>query len=304
MRDATTCTEAGLVRVGSAQPWLVAALRRPRYEVLPLAGTADRVVEHVPPTIPVTVTCSPRRGLEATLRLTETLSGRGFSVTPHLAARQVVDEAQLTEILHRLDAAGVRDVFVVAGDDERPAGEFADSIDFLRSLDRLRRGGGAPVPHRLGVAGYPEAHPLVGNDELMEAMRAKQPHAAYLVSQLCFDASAISSWLADVRYAGVRLPLHVGVAGAVDQRRLLRVVQRIGVGPSARFLRKHRYGLLRLLRPGGYRPDSLVRAMAAELSDPTRGVAGLHIYTLGDVAATERWRQRALDRLSDEDGHA
>jgi len=27
-------------------------------------------------------------------------------------------------------------------------------------------------------------------------------------------------------------------------------------------------------------------------------LAGLHVYTLGDVAATERWRQRALARLT------
>lgn len=284
---------------------LVKALRRPRYEVLPLAGTPEQVEEHVPREIPVTVTSSPRRGLEATLALTETLASRGFEVVPHLAARQVLAEAHLTDILHRLDAAGVRDVFVIAGDCEQPIGDFSDSIELLVAMQRLRRSGQASDMGRIGVAGYPEGHPLMAELDLDQALRTKQSLATYAVSQMCFDAGAISTWLTRARRLGVALPLHVGIPGVVDQRKLLRIVRKIGVGPSAAFLRKQRYGLVRLLRPGGYRPDALLRALSADLADPARGMAGLHVYTLGDVAATERWRRRTLDRLSgDEAGHA
>ncbi len=292
--------EAGASRLRAA---LVEALRRPRYEVLPLAGTLEQVEQHVPRDIPVTVTASPRLGLEPTLALTEVLCQRGFDVVPHLAARLVVDEAHLSETLHRLDAAGVSDAFVISGDGQQPLGGFPDSVVLLRAMRRLRDLGLAPVPARLGVAGYPEGHPLVAGADLDAALDAKQPLASYAVTQMCFDADTISAWLTKVRSLGIQLPLHVGVAGAVDQRKLLRIVRRIGVGSSARFLRKHRYGLVRLLRPGGYRPDRLLRGLAGDLAEPARGVAGLHVYTLGDVAATERWRRRALDRLTGEVGH-
>src|SRR5213080_4804675 len=91
---------------------LAAHLRRPRYEVFPVAGIADEVVAHVPAEI------------EATLRLCEELAPAGFEVAPHLAARLIRDEEHLRDILERLRAIGVRDVFVIAGDVARPAGRF------------------------------------------------------------------------------------------------------------------------------------------------------------------------------------
>lgn len=278
-------------------------LRRPRYEVLPLAGAAEQVEEHVPATLPVTVTASPRRGLEPTLVLTEALARRGFSAVPHLAARLVYDEEHLTEILCRLDESGVRDVFVVAGDGEQPVGDFADSLQLLAAIERLRQSGSGRSLQCVGVAGYPEGHPLVSDDELARALLAKQPLSSYVVTQMCFDAGAVDRWVRHARELGVRLPVYAGVAGAVDRLKLLRIAGRIGVGTSIRFLRKHRGGVS-LLRPGGYRADQLLDELASDVVPDDRGVAGLHVYTLGDVAATERWRRELLDRLTDgEDTH-
>lgn len=294
-------TPGGVVSSGTDQQQreaLSQALRRPRYEVLPLAGTADQVEQHVPRDLPVTVTASPGHGIEPTLSLTETLARRGFQAVPHLAARLVRDEAQLTEILQRMEQAPVRDVFVVAGDGQRPVGDFTDSLALLTAMQRLRQAGVGRRLERVGVAGYPQGHPIIADEELTRALHAKQPLSSYLVSQMCFDPRAVSAWVTQMMELGLRMPVHLGVAGVVDQRRLLRIATRIGVGSSAQFLRKHRYGLVRLALPGGYRPDRLLRQLAVELAEPARPVVGLHIYTLGDVAATERWRRRALAGLT------
>ena len=281
---------------------LAGLLRRPRYELLPLPGAAEQVEQHVPTTLPVTVTASPRRGLEPTLALTEALARRGFSAVPHLAARLVCDEEHLAEILRRLDESGIRDVFVVAGDGDRPVGDFTDSLQLLNAIERLRESGSRQSLQSVGVAGYPEGHPLVAEDELARALLAKQPLSSYVVTQMCFDAGAVDRWVKHTRELGVRLPVHVGVAGAVDRIKLLRIAGRIGVGTSIGFLRKHRGGV-RLLRPGGYRADQLLGELAADVAPAERGVVGLHVYTLGDVAATERWRRELLGRMTDgEDG--
>lgn len=288
-----------VVDVDRVRAAAIAALRRPRYEVLPLSGTAEHVQQLVPTNIPVTVTASPRRGLEPTLALTETLAGLGFQVVPHLAARLFVDESHLAQTLYRLDEAGVRDAFVVGGDGERPNGCFPEALSLLSAMQRLRASG---IGHRLekvGITGYPEGHPLVSDGDLAESLVAKQPLATYVVTQLCFDPNIFSRWVSRARRDGLRLPVHVGLAGPIEHRRLLQVSGRIGIGESARFLRKHRYGWARLLLPGAYNPDHLLRRLAADLAVPCRGVAGLHIYTLGAVAETERWRRQALDRLGD-----
>lgn len=295
MIDPTTTSTGADHAAPRDQRTLADALRRPRYEVLPLDGTAEQVQAHVPRDLPVTVTASPKRGMEATLALTEALAQLGYRVVPHLSARLVRDEAHLTEILQATDAANVQDVFVVSGDLDRPTGAFPDSLTLLTAIHRLRQSG---IGHRLeqvGITGYPEGHPMASAAELTEALHAKAPLSTYVVTQLCFDAAAVSSWVTSVRRAGVTLPVHVGVPGAVDQLKLLRIAQRIGVRASARFARKQR-GMSQLVQPGGYRPDRLVQRLASDLGERER-VAGLHVYTFGDVAATEQWRQRTLDRL-------
>lgn len=272
---------------------LIAALREARCEVLPVTDAED-IERHVPLQLPVTVTASPRHGIEPTVALVEQLAARGFRAVPHLAARAIEGEAHLADVLRRLDTAGVDDAFVIAGDNVRPAGPFADAHALLTAMDRLWRTGVGRPPARIGVAGYPEGHPMATREELLDALRAKQSRATYLVSQLCFDADTILSWVRELRRDGVTLPVYVGIAGAVDRRRLLTVAGRIGVGPSARYLRRHRHQMTRLLLPDGYRPDRLLRQIAPAFADPKLAVVGLHVYTFGSLATTERWRRRAL----------
>jgi len=286
---------------GDAGAALAAALRHPRYEVMALPATADLVEQHLSRDAPVTVTISRRKGLEPTLALTEQLCRRGFPAVPHLAARLIVDEHHLAEVMQRMDEAGVTDVFVIAGDVDQPVGAFRDSFSLLVALHRLRQAGTGRWIDQVGIAGYPEGHPLIATEVLAEAMLAKQPLATYLVSQLCFDAARASSWLTGLRQQGVTLPVHIGIAGVVDKQKLLRIAGRIGVGSSARFLRRHSRAVARLVVPGGYRPDRLVRGLAPDLARPAQRIAGLHIYTLGGIAATERWRRRALARLEQPD---
>jgi methylenetetrahydrofolate reductase (NADPH) len=76
----------------------VRLLENARYEVLPTATIEDKVLEHVPVDLTVTVTASPNKGLEPTLDLTERLIGHGYVAVPHLAARMVRDKAELAEI--------------------------------------------------------------------------------------------------------------------------------------------------------------------------------------------------------------
>jgi len=176
---------------------LVGVLRRPRYEVIPLQGAEEVVVEHVPKDIKLTVTFSPQKGIEATLELAERLSKHGYKAVPHLSARLVVDETHLKDILQRLHESDIREVFVVAGDVEEPAGKFAGADELLPVM--------AEIGHNLdeiGITGYPESHPILSDVTTIEAMYAKEPHATYIVSQICFDPEVIVGWIRRARRVG------------------------------------------------------------------------------------------------------
>jgi methylenetetrahydrofolate reductase (NADPH) len=181
---------------------------------------------------------------------------------------------------------------VLAGDATHPAGEFAGAAELLEAMGARRADFDA-----IGITGYPESHPLISDEETIRAMFVKAPMATHIVSQVCFDASTIASWIAEVRRRGTDLPIWIGVPGNVPYANLFRVSMKIGLGESARFLNHHRDWMSRLVRRQ-FKPDRLVRDLAPCATDPAARVGGFHLYTLNEVARTERWRRAALERLA------
>jgi methylenetetrahydrofolate reductase (NADPH) len=265
-------------------------LRNARFEVLPLEGIEEQVLAHLGTDAKVTVTASPRRGLEATVELTERLTAAGYATVPHISARLVRDRAHLTELIDRLHASGVRELFVLAGDAAEPAGEFPGAVELLEAMGPRRGDFDA-----IGITGYPESHHLISDEETIRAMFAKAPMATYIVSQLCFDAEVIAAWIANVRRRGTDLPIWIGVPGNVAYSKLLRTSMRIGLGESARFLR-HRGSWISRIVMRQFKPERLVRELAPIAAEPAARVAGFHLYTFNEVARTERWRRAELAR--------
>lgn len=266
-------------------------LEHPRFEVLPTPGTVESVATHLPHGRMVTVTASPSRGLDPTIDLAVELALLGYEAVPHLAARMVVDQVHLAEIVAHLHQAGVTRIFVPSGDADQ-AGAYPDAVALLQGLDEL----GSPFAH-VGITGYPESHPTISDDLTVQAMWDKRRYATELVSNLSFDPRAVEEWLFRVRRRGVTLPLWLGVPGPVGTTRLLGIASRIGVGESTRYLLKHRRTVARLVAPGGFSTDAFLRRLAPALTRSDSVVAGLHVFTFNQVAEAEAWRARLLAQL-------
>jgi len=275
---------------GSSSRALAEVLSRPRLEVLPFDGIEEEVRANLATDARVTVTASPRKGLEATLALSERLARAGYTAVPHLSARLVRDRAHLEEVLARLRDAGVRELFVPAGD-ATAAGEFAGAAELLEAMGPLRA-----EFDEVGITGYPESHHLISDPDTIRAMFEKEPMATCIVSQICFDAGTIRAWIEAVRERGTSLPIWIGLPGVVNSRKLMRISMKIGLGRSARFLGHNRGWVPRLLTRQ-FKPDRLVRELAPVVEDPQAGVAGFHLYTFNEVARTERWRRHAVEQL-------
>ena len=209
---------------------------------------------------------------------------------PHLSARLVRDRAHLEEVLARLGAAGIHELFVPAGDATEP-GEFQGAADLLEAMGAART-----KFDRIGITGYPESHHLISDEETIRAMFAKAEMATDIVSQLCFDPATIAWWIGAVRARGVALPIWIGLPGCVDYAKLIRISMKIGMAESARFL-SHQRGWASRLLTRQFKPDRLLDGLAQVVEEPDTGVAGFHLYTFNEVGRTERWRQRAIARL-------
>jgi methylenetetrahydrofolate reductase (NADPH) len=271
---------------------LAELLLRPRYEVLPLEGIEDDLAASLEQDVIITVTGSPSRGLDATLELSERLARSGWTVVPHLPARQVRDHAQLDELLDRIRGAGIRRLFVPAGDASAAAGAFHSAAALLAAIGERRADF-----DEIGITGYPESHHLIPDEETIRAMFEKAEMATAIISQICFDAGTIADWIAKVRARGTHLPIWIGLPGIVDYGKLLRITTKIGLGESARFL-GHQHGWLSRLLTRRFNPDGLVRELGPTAADPETRVAGFHFYTFNEVERTERWRRRTLEDLA------
>lgn len=263
-----------------------------RYEVLPTATIEERIVASVPIGHTLTVTASLGKGLPATLELAERLVGHGYRAVPHLAARMISGRGELEEIVARLLENGIDSVFVPAGDADPPAGDYEGSLDLLRDLTAM----GRPFAS-VGVTGYPESHPTIGDDVTVQAMWDKRDHATNLVSNLCFDAGTVSTWVKRVRSRGAAMPLLIGMPGPVERTKLLSMATKIGVSESARFLAKNKSVFARIAAPGGYSPERFIERIAPTTREPASHVEGLHLFTFNQVAETHAWRESMLAEL-------
>jgi methylenetetrahydrofolate reductase (NADH) len=270
---------------------LTELLRAPTFELIPLKNALDQAAK-LPDSATVSITASPTKGLEATVDLACQLRLAGFVVVPHLSARMVRDRAHLCDLIAPLGEAGVERAFVVGGDEKEP-GEFPDGLALLRELAEV----GHPF-RQIGIPAYPQGHAFIADGPLLEALHAKAAFAQYMTTQLCFDPTAIATWLAERRAEGLTLPVHIGVPGIAEPQKLLALAARIGVADTHRFLAKNVRFVARLVRSGGfYRPDALLEGIAPTLADPSADVSGFHLYLFNAVEATETWRRAKLETL-------
>jgi methylenetetrahydrofolate reductase (NADPH) len=263
-----------------------------QFEVLPV-GRGEEEAARLPEPVPLTVICSPRHGPDRTVAVARRLRALGHAVTVHLAARMVRDVAHLDELLAEMAQVGVEDVFLMGGDATPPHGPYSSAVELLPVIcDHPLR------PREIGIAGYPEGHPLIDSGSLADALERKSALASYITTQLCFEAEAVLAWVRETRERGVRLPVLVGLPGVVDRRRLLEISMRIGVGPSLAFLRKQRR-LRNLLGPSRVTPGELYEDLAPWLDDRELNIAGFHYYTFNQLLDTWRWASHAA-RASEE----
>jgi methylenetetrahydrofolate reductase (NADPH) len=277
---------------------LPVSLRRSRFEIVPIRSV-DRQLGLLPPRTTVTVTSSPRFGIARTLEYTERLAAAGYVVVPHLAARQVMSEGHLADIIQACTDLGVRELFVIAGDDPEVAGPYESSYELLLAM--------ANADHpfeRVGIACYPEGHPMVDEQVLMVELLRKQRLADYMVSQMCFDPAVTQAWVRRARRTGITLPLYAGIPGIVRRARLLELCLRLGVGASLRFLSKHDGFGGRLLRRDVFRPDALIDDLSPAVNQPDLGIAGYHFFTFNELALLTRWLDRHVDEHTSAEGSA
>jgi methylenetetrahydrofolate reductase (NADPH) len=272
---------------------IVQLLTRARFEVLPIQGVQAELRRQLPAGTTVHVVCPAALGADVSVRFATEIASSGFDAIPHVAARTVRDKNHLRSLCDRMSDAGIVRAFFPGGDGKVPAGNYTSAVELIRDL--------SDIEHALvdvGVTCYPQSHPTIPNDVLMQALLEKQSVATFMVSESCLDPRLTIAWLRLVRDEGVTLPLMVCVPGILPIRRLLAAYKAFGLRDARTFLKKQ-HGMLTALLRRRFSPKEVVLGMAEAATEPQLGIDRIHFFTFNEIAETETWRRRTLQQSVD-----
>src|SRR6478736_1648087 len=237
----------------------------------------------------IAITFLPGEEMDQRVQAAVLVRELGFEPIVHLSARRLTSEAELDKYLSDITTkAGVKRVFIIAGDPPEPEGPYENSLQIIES--GLLEKHGIEV---VGVGGHPEGHPNNSQAELWDWMERKlsaiRSHGMVplVVTQFAFDDDAIVAWVKEMRARGIDVPVRLGVPGPAGIKRLLGFAKRCGVGASASVMMKYGISLTNLIGSAG--PDKLVDSLDKKLSDAEHGRVRLHFYPFGALTPSADW---------------
>jgi methylenetetrahydrofolate reductase (NADPH) len=215
----------------------------------------------------------------------------GFDVMPHFPARIIKNKATLLDWVARYKDVGVRQGLILAGNPAAQVGDFSSSMELLES-------GAFTGFERLHVAGHPEGNKDIdpdGSDRMvMEAARWKSAFMERtdakmaMTTQFCFEAQPVIDWVNRLQAEGIKLPVHIGIAGPAKLQTLIKFAIACGVGPSLRVLQKRAMDVTKLLLP--YEPTEVLEGLAAhKAANPAFGIEQVHFFPLGGIKTNAQW---------------
>ena len=277
----------------SAPQEIEAFLKGFSIEVMP--RTAEKVPSFraiLPPGTRVYIAHIEGTPIEDMVSTARRLHSEGYEVMPHFPARIIPDKATLADWIARYQGeADVKQALLLGGGVNTPAGDFDSSMQMMETglFDRFKR---------LHVAGHPEGNKDIDKDGgdaiVLQALKWKQAFAdrsdadMAIATQFCFEAEPVIAWANRLAAEGIKLPIHIGVAGPAKLQTLIKFAIACGVGPSLRVLQKRAMDVTKLLLP--YEPTDVLAALAAhKAANPDFGIEQVHFFPLGGITTNAAW---------------
>jgi len=256
---------------------------------------APEVAAMLPANTCIYIPSLPGLPLTRTLDAIAAIRGAGLDPVPHVSARRIRDRDEFREFLAKAASQyGVHRVLLIGGDEPRPKGPYADSLQVLEQ-GVLKECG----VREFGVGGYPEGHPRISLNGLDKALQRKMDLAreqgigVYMVTQFCLSPQRVVDFCAGLARTRPELPVYVGIAGPTDPVALARYAQRCGVSASLRALRNLGAGIAKLVTHSDPR-DQLVALARYSSQRGQSNVVGVHLYSFGGAVQTASWMRELM----------
>jgi methylenetetrahydrofolate reductase (NADPH) len=212
---------------------------------------------------------------------------------------------ELSAILDRYSASGIENIMALGGDPPRNLPNYdrsKDAFQYAEGLVRFIRSHSNPPDKRgfgIGVAGFPEGHPITPN-RLMEMDYLKQKvdaGADYICTQLFFENRDFYDFRERCDLAGIRVPIVAGIMPITSKAGMVRMAElALGARFPAPLLRAvNRCADDRAVAKVGIH---WATEQCRDLLD--NQVRGIHFYTLNKSDATRQIYENLGVRGSDD----
>ena len=213
---------------------------------------------------------------------------------PHLSC--VGDsKAELRELLHKYQAAGIKRIVALRGDLPSGMGMASGELRYANELVEFIRAETGDHFH-IEIAAYPEMHPQARNfeDDLANFVRKARAGASSAITQYFFNADCYFYFVERVRKLGVEIPVVPGIMPITNYSKLARFSDACGA-EIPRWVRKQ-------LEAYGDDIDSIQAFGEQVISEMCEkllagGAPGLHFYTLNQAEPSLAiWNNLGLPR--------
>ena len=243
----------------------------------------------------VYITYLPDEDPKRVINTAKKINQEGLNAIPHLPARTIKDYNMLEKYLGSLaENAGCKKILVIGGGNKK-IGNINSSLEILQT-DLLSKFNFKQV----GLAGHPEGHPYILNNDLDEIVIKKNQFAnnvdykMYFVTQFFFEARVFEKWEKHINSLGNKLEIHAGIPGPASLKLLVSYAKSCGIGNSIRFLSKQALNISKIATTK--KPDKLIADLAEyKFNSSSSKLAKLHLYPFGGMKKTSQWMNTILD---------
>lgn len=258
-------------------------------------STIRKAAEILPPGTRVFVPKMPTQSLDKKLFQIRILREVGLNPVPHIVARHLESEEALRDFLGQaVGDGGVEEVLVVGGDGFKPVGPFEDAAALIRSEILAEAG-----IRKVGVGGYPDGHPDVGDEQLRSDLETKWSLAQQqeldlrIVTQFSFAPDRIADYCKKVDDWVPGVPVYAGLAGPTSPAQLIKFARICGVSMSLRGANKLGLNAFKLAANSG--PEKQMDVLARRSAERTAGnLAAIHLFSFGGFVESSSWLENKL----------
>ena len=223
---------------------------------------------------------------DRTVRITSEVTARtGIPTIAHLTCVGST-EAELISILEQYRRAGIKSILALRGDPQGgPSAQWITTpggFDHADQLVSLAHDKGFEV----GVAAFPDGHPASHGDfsrDITVLLEKERRGATFATTQFFFDVDRYFVLVEALRSAGSQLDIYPGILPITNAAQLRRMAELSGT-PLPQSVRERVEAVesdVAVVRKVGI---DIASEICAELL--SRGVPGLHFYTMNSAAST------------------